>query len=132
MVLLDNTLRHDAKNGSASGLRTGCALVGKPAGTMHPRRRIGAAMTRASTLGNGNSPDVPNTIEGNIRAGCAERGCNLAARDLRRGLARKEKRKIGMCICWRRPAGNRCLFTFCRYETARGRSQSLAEAQPLA
>ena len=40
MVLLDNTLRHDAKKGPASCLRTGCAQAREPAGEVHPGRRI--------------------------------------------------------------------------------------------
>ena len=36
MVLLENTLRHDAKIGSASRLRFGCARAGELAGGAHP------------------------------------------------------------------------------------------------
>ena len=79
MVLLDNTLRDDAKIGSASLLHTGCAQAREPVGGVYPRRRVGIAMTRASASGNGDSRKVPDSIEGHVRADCAKLGCNLAA-----------------------------------------------------
>ena len=64
MVLLENTLRHDAEKGSPSRLRTGRAQAREPAVGMHTRRRIGTATPRASASGHGDSSEVLDFIDG--------------------------------------------------------------------